>query len=309
MNAIVSLVLLALCVAISPYLVTRAARNIRRYRLSRQRLFQDFDEAGHTEEADLEQDFLTRWLSLAGYRAAGAPSAFLGWSALAFAAGLCVPYVYSATGIARQLERGLAAIPGAVGEIFLPFVYLAPWAATLGLGLLPWLLVRARRRRRVLEIEQDLPIYLELFATLSEAGLGFDAALERVLRAQAEGRPLAEEFRTFQVEVLAGRRRVECLRRLSRRVDVLTLTLFVSAMVQAEQVGSGVAAVLRRQADDLRERRRETLLARAMTLPVKLVFPLVICFLPGIFAVTLGPIFLQFFQLAEGMMRGRGAGP
>jgi tight adherence protein C len=63
---------------------------------------------------------------------------------------------------------------------------------------------------------------------------------------------------------------------------------------------------MRRQADDLRERRRESLLAQAMALPVKLVFPLVICFLPGIFAVTLGPIFYQFFQMVEGMLRGRG---
>ena len=68
----------------------------------------------------------------------------------------------------------------------------------------------------------------------------------------------SQEFRTFQAEVLAGRPRVECLRRIARRLDVTSVTIFISALVQAEQIGSGMAEVLRSQADDLRQRRRET---------------------------------------------------
>ena len=82
--------------------------------------------------------------------------------------------------------------------------------------------------------------------------------------------------------MLAGRPRIASLRRLARRVDVTAFTIFVSALVQTEQTGSGVAEVLRRQADDLRDRRREQAVAIAMALPVKLLFPLVICFLPGL---------------------------
>ncbi len=129
------------------------------------------------------------------------------------------------------------------------------------------------------------------------------------MRSQPAGRPLADEFRTFQLELLGGRPRVHCLRRLARRAEVTTFTAFVSALVQAEQVGGGVASVLRRQADDLRDRRREQFLARAMTLPVQLVFPLVICFLPGLFVFTLGPVFYQFFQFADAPMRNRGMVP
>lgn len=81
------------------------------------------------------------------------------------------------------------------------------------------------------------------------------------------------------------------------------MTIFVSALVQAEQVGAGFASVLRTQADDMRGRRRENANMLAQALPVKLVFPLVICFLPGIFVSTLGPVFLQFIDLAEGMTR------
>ena len=74
---------------------------------------------------------------------------------------------------------------------------------------------------------------------------------------------------------------------------------------QVAEVGAGVADVLRRQAEDARDRRRERALALAQSLPVKLTFPLVICFLPAIFVVTLGPVFLKFFQFAEALLNRR----
>ncbi len=117
---------------------------------------------------------------------------------------------------------------------------------------------------------------------------------------------LIEEFRIFQRETLAGISRLRCLRRLSRRCAVSSMTIFCSALIQAEQVGAGFSSVLRTQADDLRSRRRDRALARAQSLPVKLVFPLVICFLPGVFVVTLGPAFKEFFDLAQGIMTGTG---
>jgi tight adherence protein C len=67
-------------------------------------------------------------------------------------------------------------------------------------------------------------------------------------------------------------------------------------LVQAEQLGKGIARCLRQQADDLRSRRRERALAFANALPVKRLFPLVICFLPGLFVWTLGPAFVQLFK-------------
>jgi pilus assembly protein TadC len=168
--------------------------------------------------------------------------------------------------------------------------------------------VRRARRQRVTEIEQDLPLFLELLATLGEAGLGFDAALARILDAQPGERVLMQELRTFQVEVLAGRPRIQVLRRLSRRVDVTTFTIFISALVQAEQSGAGIAGVLRRQAEDARDRRRERTLQIAAALPVKLLFPLIICFLPGIFVAALGPTAHQFFQFIDNLTRSARGG-
>ena len=81
--------------------------------------------------------------------------------------------------------------------------------------------------------------------------------------------------------------------------------MLVSALVQAEQLGSGIAQTLRRQADDLRDRRRERANAFAMALPIKRMFPLVVCFLPGIFVWTLGPFFVQLFQIADTFLKVR----
>jgi len=149
-----------------------------------------------------------------------------------------------------------------------------------------------------------MPVTLELLATMSESGLGFDSALDKVIESQPDRRPLFEELATFQLEILSGVSRVMCFRRLARRLEVPSMSIFVSALVQAEQVGAGFSHVLRVQADDLRNRRREDANMLAQALHVKLMFPLVICFLPGIFVCTLGPIFMQFIRLADGMMGG-----
>jgi tight adherence protein C len=197
--------------------------------------------------------------------------------------------------------EAVARVPGGLSDILTPLIYLAPWIVLVLLAGIPTLIVRAARRKRVTQVEQDLPITLELLATLSEAGMGFDAGLERVLGSQPMTRVLVQEFRILQLEILAGRPRIQSLRRLSWRLDVMPLSIFVSALVQTEQVGAGVSDVLRRQADDLRARRREDALTKASSLPVKLLFPLVICFLPGILIATLGPTFYQIFQFLENL--------
>ena len=184
-------------------------------------------------------------------------------------------------------------------------MWVGPWLLMLMIGLAPWLYVRRARRERVHLVEQDLPLALELLSTLSEAGLGFDAALTRILKTRLGGRPLADEFRLFQADLLAGRPRTESLRRLSYRLDISSISIFVSALVQAEQLGMGIARVLRQQADDVRSRRRERAFAFANSLAVKRVIPLVVCFLPGLFVWTLGPAFVQLFKMAETFMQAR----
>jgi tight adherence protein C len=264
------------------------------------RLYQSDSEGplpGATAPAN--SGFLVTWLAQAGYRRPGAVPAFIVATLVAVGIGASLGYFAWVSGLLVAADRAISVIPGGIANLLRPVVYIVPFLLTLLFAFAPLAFVRRVRRNRVRQVESDLPITLELLATLAEAGLGFDAALDRILGAQPPERALVEEFRTFQSDVLAGRPRVECLRRVARRLDVTAVTILTSALVQAEQIGSGVAEVLRSQADDLRQRRRERTLEFSMALPVKLLFPLVICFLPGIILFTLGPAFYDLFRLAD----------
>jgi tight adherence protein C len=250
-----------------------------------------------------QRSWLGWWLFQAGFRKNNAVTMFV----LATVASICLAILVAIAIYQSQvitlLETILRAIPGNVGEVFLPLVWISPLAAIAVLAALPAVIVRGRRRKRVTQIEQDLPLTLDLLATLAEAGLSFDAALDRVLETQRRERPLAEDFRLFRLEILTGRGRVDALQRLNRHVNVPWFGIFVSALIHAEQVGAGLAATLRAQADDLRGRRRERALAMAMAVPVKLLFPLITCFLPGIMIASLGPIIFQIVQVLDQFTR------
>lgn len=269
-----------------------------------QRLASNVQSYTLSEEAvpEASRSRLGWWLFQSGYRSANATRWFLLASlGCALLAGVAA-YAISQSAVLPLLESLLYQIPGAVGEVFLPVVWLMPYAAVLTLGALPAVIVRAKRRKRVTQIEQDLPLALDLLATLAEAGLSFDAALDRVLETQRRERPLAQDFRLFRLEILTGRPRIESLRRLNRHVNVPWFSIFISALIHAEQVGAGLAATLRAQADDLRSRRRERALAIAMAVPVKLLFPLIVCFLPGIMIAALGPILYQIVQALDSVI-------
>lgn len=277
-----------------------------RMALMRRRLF----EGGVRDEEKLEvesgerQNRLAHWLMLAGFRSRSAPSTFVLATVVAVAAGLILMLVLNASGAMRFLTGWVGVMPPALGALVGPIVAALPWTILLGLAVLPWAYVRSVRRDRVLELERSLPIALDLLATMSETGLGFDASLAKIVDGEKHGGVLHDELRIFQLETLTGIGRIECFRRLSRRCEVGSMSIFCSALVQAEQVGAGFSTVLRHQADDLRSRRRERAMIMAQALPVKLVFPLVICFLPGIFLTTLGPAFMQFFAMVEGVVQG-----
>lgn len=254
------------------------------------------------QATDVRRSWLGQWLFIAGFRSPNATALFLVTTLVGAGIGGTIATACYMLGVVTQMVALMSFVPGGVGEVFLPFAYLAPWLSMALLTLLPAIVVRAARRRRVAAVEQDLPLMLDLLSTLAEAGLGFDAALDRILAIQPQHRPLVQEFRAFQVDVLGGRARVESLRRLAGRLQVTWFSIFITAIVQAEQIGAGIAEVLRVQADDLRQRRRERALALAMSVPVKLLFPLIICFLPGIFVAAAGPPFFQILQTLDNFL-------
>ena len=295
------LILLAVAVAFAVWAAIRGGRlGIARSRLG---LDAGTDPTGSFEsEEESEEPFgtgLRHWLGVAGFRGRSAPVVFLFICAISAALGLMVAVVGSGSGVFASMAQGLEQLPGEFGQVLVPLISAIPWLLFLAFAILPFLVVRSARRTLVEAADRELPVLLELFATLAEAGLGFDAAVQEILDSdQGEGY-LADEFRNFQRETLSGVPRVKCLRRLARRVDVPQFSTFISSLVQAEQGGLGLSDVLRNQADDMRNRRRENALMKAQALPVKLVFPLVICFLPALFVFTLGPAFFTFFKVTD----------
>lgn len=268
------------------------------------RMDQALDEAEIENVVAVDQPgLLRRWLIHAGFRKRTGPAVFVSAQLAAVCLGGVTAAIILWSGISPMLLSGLDIVPGGFGDLFLPAVYIAPWFFLLFFGCFPFLFVRRSRRQRVEQLEQDLPIALDLMATLSEAGLGFDAVLSRLVQTRISTRALGQEVRTFQADLLAGRSRVVSLRRLARRTEVPAMTLLVSSLVQAEQLGMGLANVLRRMAEDMRHRRREKANAFAASLPVKLMLPLIACFLPGVFIWTLGPIFSHFFKLADSIIQ------
>jgi tight adherence protein C len=275
----------------------------RQRNLNRVAMMLETDE-GEVPSPGRPQGRLSRWLYLAGFRSPETTALFYGVNVLTITTGGIVALMLYQSPSLLEMRRNVQGIPGLVGEALDVVLAASPFLIVAILGSIPTTFVRSSRRRRVLHIEQDLPMTLELLATLAEAGLSFDAALQRILESQSRERPLAREFRHFQLELVAGVPRIQSLRHLAQRIEVISVTIFVSALIQAEHVGASLSETLRRQADDVRDRRREHALLQAQGLSVKLVFPLVICFLPGIFVSTLGPTLFQLIQVADSVIRG-----
>lgn len=247
--------------------------------------------------------WLVRWLARAGMRRATALPVFVTLAAAAALFGMGVPLFLSSIGVFAQLTSWISESPGGIGEGLAPVMLAGPVILGVLIAAAPWMVVRRRRRVLGAAVDRDMPITLELLATLAEAGLGFDAALARILDSQTTDRPLTGELRLLQLELRSGRPRVECFRRFRERLDIPAVNTFVSALLAAEHLGASVSDVLRTQAQEVRGQTRERALAQAQSLPVKLIFPMLFCFLPGIFVVTLGPAFYQLFQIAEQVIR------
>jgi tight adherence protein C len=144
-----------------------------------------------------------------------------------------------------------------------------------------------KMRARSEQMTLDLPDALDLLTISVEAGLGFDAALAKVV--EKMNGPLVDEFRQALAEVRMGRARRDALRDVANRADAQPVSNFVGAIVQAEQLGVPIAKVLQIQSNQLRIQRRQRAEEAAAKAPVKMLFPMVGCIFPTIFIVILGP--------------------
>ena len=197
-------------------------------------------------------------------------------------------------------EKFISLKLGFAGAGFLLYLLLTlPWLIFsgrplwLGLLLVPlafylpdlWLNRQIKRRQRQIAI--TLADTIDILTIGIEAGLAFDAALIKVVK-NMEG-PLSEELGRLLAERQVGVTRRQALRNLSERTTVQELQSFCATIIQADTLGVSISKILRNEATELRERRRQAAEEEAMKTPVKLVFPIVLFILPALMIVIIGP--------------------
>jgi tight adherence protein C len=197
----------------------------------------------------------------------------------------------------------LAAIAGALGLLVAssrpgPLTVLMAAGITVVAYFVPELLLYSRGQERQQAIGLELADTLDQMTIAVEAGLGFEAAMAR---AGKNGRgPLAEELvRTLQ-DIGVGHPRREAYLALAERTGVEDLRRFIRAVVQADVYGVSIADVLRTQAQEMRLKRRQRAEEKAMQIPVKVIFPLMLCILPTLFIVLLGPAVMDIVDAFSG---------
>ncbi len=165
-------------------------------------------------------------------------------------------------------------------------------------ALLPFSMLNSAIRKRQKAIDRQLPEVLDLLSVSVRAGLSFDGALRKITDRMTG--PLIEEFKRMQQDVRMGAPRARALQAVAKRCDVEDLYLFITAVIQAERLGTSMGKTLNNQADNMRERRRQKAKAEALKAPVKIVFPLVVFIFPAIFVVVLLPSVLSLINSFSG---------
>jgi len=186
----------------------------------------------------------------------------------------------------------LAAVAAAFGLLLAgsrpsPLLWLMAVAVTAVAYFLPELMLYSRGQERKDAIGLELADTLDQMTIAVEAGLGFEAAMARAGQ-NGKGPLAAELVRTLQ-DIAVGQPRRDAYLALAERTGVPDLARFIRAVVQADAYGVSIADVLRTQAQEMRLKRRQRAEEKAMQIPVKVIFPLILCILPTLFIVLLGP--------------------
>lgn len=155
----------------------------------------------------------------------------------------------------------------------------------------PGLWLSSRMKKRTTLARSQLADVMDLLVVSVEAGLGLDAALQRV--ANRFRKPLGELFSKAMAEINLGSSREAAFRGIAEALPFNELKSFTGSIIQAERLGTSIAAVLRSQAATLRKHRRLRAEEHARKAPVKILFPLIIFIFPSIFVIILGPAMIS----------------
>jgi len=161
--------------------------------------------------------------------------------------------------------------------------------------MIPNLILNGKIRERQKSVLKALPDVMDLLTVSVEAGLGFDSALSKV----TEKMPgtLSEEFKILLQEVKIGKSRKDAMYQMTERVGVPDFRSFISAIVQADQLGVSLGRVLRIQSEQIRVNRKQMIQEKAMKAPIKMLIPMIIFIFPVIFIVLLGPTAINLMHM------------
>ncbi len=253
------------------------------------------------EEMELQQPFFERTirplatrLSGVGRKLTGAKRAGRTERRLAMAGNPADLRTMDFLGLKAVVALGAAGVAFLVVGLLLGSIGMAFFAAP-AIGMIGffapefWLSRRIKSRRKA--VLMGVPDTLDLLTISVKAGLGFDAALGKVVE-KTKG-PLADEFARALNEIRVGKTRREALRDIVDRTDVRALRSFIGAIIQAEQLGVSISKVLQVQSEQLRIERRQRAEEQAAKAPIKMLFPLVGCIFPSMFIVILGPALIM----------------
>jgi tight adherence protein C len=191
-----------------------------------------------------------------------------------------------------------------IGLGILMLIMMAPRGAlyTIGGGLfgaifgylMPQLWLQSKVSRRQEAIIKALPDALDLMSICVEAGLGFDQAMGKVH--EKWDNELALSFGQVLREIQLGKTRREALKSMDESMQVADVTTFVSAIIQADQLGVSISKVLKIQSEQMRIKRRQRAQEKAQQAPIKMMIPMVLLIFPSIWLVLLGPAVIQAYK-------------
>ncbi|MFO0752424.1 MAG: type II secretion system F family protein [Thermodesulfovibrionales bacterium] len=163
---------------------------------------------------------------------------------------------------------------------------------------LPNLVLSSLTRARKRKLMESFPDALDLLVICVEAGMGLDAAINKVgEEMRIRSRVLSDEFRLLSLELRGGKLRKDALRNLALRTDLEEVNGLTTLLIQTDRFGTRVAQALRVHSDAMRTKRYMRAEEVAAKLPTKMIFPLVLCIFPSLFITILGPAFIQLHRI------------
>ena len=201
--------------------------------------------------------------------------------------------------VAAYYVAGLLMVSPATRALMLALAAGSGWGSV-------WLWLNGRVNGKRLAIREAIPNVLDLIIVCVEAGLGLNAAVQRISKEMKQTYPdLSRELAILNEEIFLGKSRGEAFRDLARRTGVDELRSLATVLMQSDRMGTSIADVLRVQAQNIRTRRRQKALEATHKMPVKLVFPLVLLIFPELMVVLLGPAGIHLLRTLTETAAGR----